>query len=290
MTSRAAGPSFSSSSFSVFNFDRYRDEVNLASGKDDYRKLVDNTKKRAVYQAGSYDEFKSLVATCHLKPLEKNEGSILTAKKSSLLREERKKLNRGISQAYETAGHSYLIQNRSSRCSSSSSSGCMKTGVLASEEKEDSSVETSLSSSSFSSSDGQSDEDTIREVALGQKEEEERREKEEKKRSSREKKEEETKERKDDMCSGSSGVCTPDDSERRENLSFSPPVQKDAKSRTKYLSLQEEEEEMKRRKNQTSSLFSFGVHPSGFSLKWNSFQTDLEKVMYVDISFFILSP
>ena len=46
----------------------------LGSHKEDkHLKRVDDAKKAAIHQSRDYDEFKDLVSTCHLKPIQKNE-------------------------------------------------------------------------------------------------------------------------------------------------------------------------------------------------------------------------
>ncbi|CEM27508.1 unnamed protein product [Vitrella brassicaformis CCMP3155] len=49
--------------------ERVKKEVRAAVGRDENHQRTDNMKKRAIYQARSYDEFKNFVATAHLNPL-----------------------------------------------------------------------------------------------------------------------------------------------------------------------------------------------------------------------------
>mmetsp|Transcript_2130 Transcript_2130/g.5250 ORF Transcript_2130/g.5250 Transcript_2130/m.5250 type:complete len:304 (+) Transcript_2130:101-1012(+) len=56
-----------------FNFDTMKGEVNEAMQFDWKRDKVDDAKKRAIYQATNYDDFKQRVAGCTLKPIHKDE-------------------------------------------------------------------------------------------------------------------------------------------------------------------------------------------------------------------------
>mmetsp|Transcript_15974 Transcript_15974/g.30059 ORF Transcript_15974/g.30059 Transcript_15974/m.30059 type:complete len:268 (+) Transcript_15974:127-930(+) len=57
----------------AFKFDKMKDEVADALKEDWMRDTVDDAKKRAITTTSSYDEFRSRVAGCHLKPIHKNE-------------------------------------------------------------------------------------------------------------------------------------------------------------------------------------------------------------------------
>ncbi|CAK9029437.1 Coiled-coil domain-containing protein 103 homolog (Protein PR46bp) [Durusdinium trenchii] len=56
-----------------FKFDRMKEEVADAVKEDWKRDTIDDAKKRAITTTASYDEFKSRVAGCMLKPIHKNE-------------------------------------------------------------------------------------------------------------------------------------------------------------------------------------------------------------------------
>lgn len=55
------------------NFKAVKGEVNDAMQYDWKRDKVDDAKKRAIYDSRNYDDFKSRVATCTLKPIHRNE-------------------------------------------------------------------------------------------------------------------------------------------------------------------------------------------------------------------------
>jgi hypothetical protein len=55
------------------NWNSLKQDVTGAGYKDWKRDVVDEAKKRAVYQAPTYDDFKQLVAGCTLKPLGKSD-------------------------------------------------------------------------------------------------------------------------------------------------------------------------------------------------------------------------
>mmetsp|Transcript_109867 Transcript_109867/g.154001 ORF Transcript_109867/g.154001 Transcript_109867/m.154001 type:complete len:268 (+) Transcript_109867:69-872(+) len=57
----------------AFRFDKMKEEVADAVKEDWKRDTVDDAKKRAITTTSSYDEFRSRVAGCHLKPIHKNE-------------------------------------------------------------------------------------------------------------------------------------------------------------------------------------------------------------------------
>eukprot|EP00434_Breviolum_minutum_P006544 symbB.v1.2.005777.t1/scaffold289.1/size287290/22 len=56
-----------------FKFDRMKEEVADAMKEDWKRDTIDDAKKRAITTTASYDEFRSRVAGCMLKPIHKNE-------------------------------------------------------------------------------------------------------------------------------------------------------------------------------------------------------------------------
>ncbi|CAE7296965.1 VPS35A [Symbiodinium pilosum] len=58
---------------SAFRFDKMKEEVADAMKEDWKRDTIDDAKKRAITTTSSYDEFRSRVAGCHLKPIHKNE-------------------------------------------------------------------------------------------------------------------------------------------------------------------------------------------------------------------------
>jgi hypothetical protein len=56
-----------------FKFDQVKEDVTDAMQFDWKRDKVDDAKKKAIYDSRSYDEFKSRVAGCTLKPIHRNE-------------------------------------------------------------------------------------------------------------------------------------------------------------------------------------------------------------------------
>mmetsp|Transcript_2630 Transcript_2630/g.4584 ORF Transcript_2630/g.4584 Transcript_2630/m.4584 type:complete len:273 (+) Transcript_2630:108-926(+) len=57
----------------AFKFDKMKEEVADAMKEDWKRDTIDDAKKRAITTTANYDEFKSRVAGCMLKPIHKNE-------------------------------------------------------------------------------------------------------------------------------------------------------------------------------------------------------------------------
>ena len=50
-----------------------RSDILSSHDEDKHLKRVDDAKKSAIVKSRDYDEFKDLVSTCHLKPIQKNE-------------------------------------------------------------------------------------------------------------------------------------------------------------------------------------------------------------------------
>ena len=50
-----------------------KEDILVSHKEDQHLKRVDDAKKSAIHQSRDYEEFKDLVSTCHLKPIQKNE-------------------------------------------------------------------------------------------------------------------------------------------------------------------------------------------------------------------------
>ena len=54
-------------------FNVIKQDILVSHNEDKHLKKVDDAKKSAIHNSRDYDEFKDLVSTCHLKPIQKNE-------------------------------------------------------------------------------------------------------------------------------------------------------------------------------------------------------------------------